>query len=510
MQNLEVHKGKHLLRTTIGTIISASLMMGCNLNSKPASNESVTKSTPSSSQEFCINGGKSNKYSCDPELTSPQIKLHSKEVDDEWMQAKLADIKKWIAEEKQSLAQGKTKQPTDTEGSIAAIKQDNEYLTTVSTNNSTIGSQVSPEIENILRLSQQGHHQEALSDINSFIAANPNTPSAELTKGIILSNMGDKQAAKVIFQRLTLNHPDRPEAFNNLAVIYAEEGKYPEAIETLQSAFQTHPSYAQVHSNLKELYATLASQAYNKALDLGAGNSGPELAMINQAPSNQRSSNNGSTITVVSASKVKAPNNTKPPVSEKTPEYQLEQKLATVEQTVEMASAQKPVEPIQAKPPIVEVAATTVPANKAEQTVPTAIEIKTSEGTKVEPEAAQAAQLNEAKQVESHLQAWASAWRSQDHLGYVNAYTSNYRPNAKLSHNQWVQQRKVRLNKPEFIKVELSNISIELLRENLAEVRFDQKYQSNTYIDSVKKRVMMVKTNNQWKISLERSLGVIK
>ncbi|MCP4598302.1 tetratricopeptide repeat protein [Neptuniibacter sp.] len=503
MQNLEVHKGKHLLRNTIGTIISASLLAGCNLNSKPVSNDSVVKSTPDSSQEYCINGGKSNKYSCDPELTSPQVKLHNKEVDDEWMQAKLAEIKKWMAEEKQSLAQGKAKQPTISEGSIAATKQDNEYLTTVSTNNSTIGYQLSPEIENILRLSQQGHHQEALAGINSFMAANPKTPSAELTKGIILSNMGDKQAAKVIFQRLTRNHPDRPEAFNNLAVIYAEEGKYPEAIETLQSAFQTHPSYAQVHSNLKELYATLASQAYNKALDLGTGNSGPELAMINQAPSK-----NGSTITVVSASKVKSPTNSKPPsaVSEKTPEPQQAQKPATVEQTVETSSAQKPIEPIKAKPPAVEVAATT-PASKVEPTAPAAIDVKASEGAKVEP--AQAAQLHITKQVESHLLAWASAWRSQDHLAYINAYTNNYRPNTKLSHNQWVQQRKVRLNKPKFIKVELSNISIELLRDNLAEVRFDQNYQSNTYSDSVKKRVMMVKTNGQWKISLERSLGLI-
>ncbi len=79
-----------------------------------------------------------------------------------------------------------------------------------------------------------------------------------------------------------------------------------------------------------------------------------------------------------------------------------------------------------------------------------------------------------------------------------------------MSHDEWVKQRKLRLNKPKFINVDLSNIQVNVLRPNLAEALFNQRYQSDTYSDAVKKRVMLVKTGEKWKISLERSLGLAR
>lgn len=508
MLKFELNNGKNLLRTTIGTIISMSLLTGCNLASNIKSDSASAETAKPIPEGFCYKGGRTNDYSCDPDKATDQADMRTAEIDEEWMKTKLAEVKKWIAEEKKAAHSGETRPQAKT----TTTADSREYITTVSvTKPATVSS--SPAIEQSLKLSQQGNHQEALAKINAFLVQQPNLPSAQLTKGIILSNKGDKSAAKSIFRDLTKSHPDRPEAFNNLAVIYSEEGNFPQAIETLQQAFQTHPSYAQVHVNLKELYATLASQAYNKALDLSAAEQGPNLAMINQTPAIQ---GDNSTPSIVAA----AP---KQPVT-----------IAAVETAQDEVKSAKPVEPKEETPALT-VAATSAPKAKVETPVkaeekpvvvavsePSIVAVATAkapvkeaaevkEQTNAAPEAAKLdSKALPESEVLAHINNWADAWRNKNHTGYINSYTALYRPNAKLNHQQWVKQRAQRLSKPKFIRVELEQINIKMLRDNLAEARFNQHYQSDTYKDAVKKRLMLVKVDDQWKISLERSLGLLK
>ena len=49
-------------------------------------------------------------------------------------------------------------------------------------------------------------------------------------------------------------------------------------------AIRTHPSYAVAHENLGDIYATLASQAYDKALQLDSSNATArkKLALIKE------------------------------------------------------------------------------------------------------------------------------------------------------------------------------------------------------------------------------------
>ncbi|WP_415894973.1 tetratricopeptide repeat protein [Neptuniibacter sp. PT34_22] len=503
MLKFELNNGKNLLRTTIGTIISMSLLTGCNLASNIKSDSASAETAKPIPEGFCYKGGRTNDYSCDPDKATDQADMRTAEIDEAWMQTKLAEVKKWIAEEKKAAHSGQPRpqaKPT--------TEDSREYITTVSVTKPTTASS-SPAIEQSLKLSQQGNHQEALAKINTFLAQQPNLPSAQLTKGIILSNKGDKAAAKAIFQSLMKSHPDRPEAFNNLAVIYSEEGNFPQAIETLQQAFQTHPSYAQVHVNLKELYATLASQAYNKALDLSAAEQGPNLAMINQAPTIQGSNATSSIaaapkqpVILAAVEEVKAEPQPVKPVEPKK-EIPVVTVSAPEPKTEAPAKAEE-------KPIVVAVSEPTVVAATTEKSsVKEAADIK--EQTNATPNAPKLeTQALPESEVLAHINNWADAWRNKNHAGYVNSYTALYRPNAKLNHQQWVKQRAQRLSKPKFIRVELNQINIKMLRENLAEARFNQHYQSDNYKDAVKKRLMLVKVDDQWKISLERSLGLLK
>jgi tetratricopeptide (TPR) repeat protein len=52
----------------------------------------------------------------------------------------------------------------------------------------------------------------------------------------------------------------------------ASQGQYDKASLALEKAIKTHPSYATAHENLGDIYAKMASDAYDKALQLDSSN----------------------------------------------------------------------------------------------------------------------------------------------------------------------------------------------------------------------------------------------
>ncbi|HVL37150.1 MAG TPA: tetratricopeptide repeat protein [Burkholderiales bacterium] len=128
------------------------------------------------------------------------------------------------------------------------------------------------EIQEAQKLLRAGQHQQALERVNRSLAAKPRDPQARFLKGVILTEQGNTKEAVEIFSRLTQDFPDLPEPYNNLAVIYASQGQYERARAALEQSIRTHPSYATAYENLGDLYAKLASQAYDKALQLDKTN----------------------------------------------------------------------------------------------------------------------------------------------------------------------------------------------------------------------------------------------
>jgi tetratricopeptide (TPR) repeat protein len=89
---------------------------------------------------------------------------------------------------------------------------------------------------------------------------------------LILTEQGKSKDAIEIFTQLTKDYPELPEPYNNLAVIYASQGQYDKARAALEQSIRTHPSYATAYENLGDVYAKLASQAYDKALQIDSSN----------------------------------------------------------------------------------------------------------------------------------------------------------------------------------------------------------------------------------------------
>jgi tetratricopeptide (TPR) repeat protein len=105
-----------------------------------------------------------------------------------------------------------------------------------------------------------------------------------LSEGLILTEMGRPADAIAVFTKLAEDYPELPEPYNNLAVLYAQQKQYDKARTALEMAIRTHPSYSIAHENLGDVYAKLASQAYDKALQLDSSNAATQskLSMIRE------------------------------------------------------------------------------------------------------------------------------------------------------------------------------------------------------------------------------------
>ena len=125
---------------------------------------------------------------------------------------------------------------------------------------------------------------QALAKAESYLAGKPRDPQMRFLKGVIQTETVKTSDAIETFTQITLDYPELPEPYNNLAVLYAGQSQFDKARAALDMAIRLNPSYATAHENLGDVYARLASQSYNRALQLNAGNAGvpPKLALINQ------------------------------------------------------------------------------------------------------------------------------------------------------------------------------------------------------------------------------------
>src|SRR5688572_5677955 len=128
------------------------------------------------------------------------------------------------------------------------------------------------ELQEASQLLKQGQLDRALERVDAFLKSKPKDARGRFMRGLILAEQNKPNDAIKIFTELTQEFPELPEPYNNLAVLYASQGQYDKARAALEMAIRTHPSYATAHENLGDIYAKMASQAYDKALQLDKAN----------------------------------------------------------------------------------------------------------------------------------------------------------------------------------------------------------------------------------------------
>ena len=325
------------------------------------------------------------------------------------------------------------------------------------------------ELQDINRMVRQGQLPQSLERIDKYLASKPRDAQGRFLKGLILTEMNRPNEAIQVFQKLTQDYPELPEPYNNLAVLYASQGQYEKARVALENSIRTHPSYATAHENLGDIYAKLASQAYDKALQLDSSNAGAKtkLAMIGEMI--------GGGARAAQASAAAEPAKTAQAAPAKP------------------AVAAKPEAPVAAKP-----AATP----KVEQPKVAAAAPKAPEATT--PAAAAKAATDETDAVLKAVNGWASAWSKQNVSGYLAHYAQDFKTPKGEPRGDWEKLRRQRVTSPKKIEVKIESPKVSFSGDAAASVRFHQEYRSDIVKASGTKTLEMVKSKGKWLIREER------
>lgn len=315
------------------------------------------------------------------------------------------------------------------------------------------------EAADVGKLMRGGQFAEALSKADAFLAQRPKDAQMRFLKGVILTEQNKTADAIGIFAKLTEDFPDLPEPYNNLAVLYASSGQYDKARAALDMAIRTNPSYATAYENLGDVHARLASQAYDKALQLDSGNTAAKskLTMLR-------------TLAVGNVKPAAAP-----------------AKVAVAPTPAPVAAPAKPAEKPDTKVAAVEKQPQAKPAAKPEPVA------------KAEP-----VRDDERDDVLKVVNAWAKAWSSQDVKAYLSYYSNDFQAPGGQSRAAWADGRRARIVGKDEISVTVESPQI-TVDGNTATAKFRQIYVSDKLKANSRKTLVFTKQGNKWQIRQERA-----
>jgi tetratricopeptide (TPR) repeat protein len=334
------------------------------------------------------------------------------------------------------------------------------------------------EIQEITKLYKQGQAEKALEIINGYLGARPKNArgpkiaQARFMKGLILAEQGKTAEAVRVYQELTEDYPELPEPYNNLAVLYASQGQYDKARTALQMAINTHPSYAAAHENLGDIYAKMASQAYDKALQLERGNTAAQakLTLVKELFSNTGRAN-------------------RPPA--KIEQAPLSLPAAPPAPKVAAAPAAPPA-PTAAERPRPQ------PPKPVAETKPAPVVPPAGK-----PEARESQDKADKEAILKTLDAWAKAWSDKNASAYLAHYARDFKTPGQ-SRAAWEKTRRDRISRPKFIHVYIDNVQVRIIDPTRASATFRQTYKSDTLQTATTKTMELVKIGANWLIQQER------
>lgn len=300
--------------------------------------------------------------------------------------------------------------------------------------------------ESIQQLIAQKKYAAAAEAGEQALQQGPQQPDTRFLTAYANQMTGNPERAIELYEALIQDKPGLPEPRNNLAMIYLAKGDYDYASQLLVSAINTRISYAIAYANLSQVYKGIASEAYRRA--------------INQSSEPARYTHDIELTAITWLDSLES--DKLPPVAS----------LPLVKPKVVAAEPK----------------AAVVAANQAKPTL-----------------------VNDANQntmLIEKVRNWARAWSNKDFDRYTGSYAPGYRSRFD-THEQWVEHRRNRIQRPGDIKVEVGHFKVKRRSENRASVDFIQAFSSPTCSNRVVKRFDFERIGSQWKIAAERVLSVL-
>jgi len=358
------------------------------------------------------------------------------------------------------------------------------------------------DLSDVSQLLRAGQQSAALAKADAYLKKNPQDAQMRFLKGVILTEQNKSTEAIEVFTKLTEDYPTLPEPYNNLAVLYASSGQYEKARIALDKAIRTNPTYATAYENLGDVHAKLASQAYDKALQLDGSNSTAKskLTMVRTLVGNKTGGTNPQMAALAVSPTPAQPVTTEKAAAEK--EAPIKAKPVTpakVEIKPESKAASKPESKPEAK------AETKIEQQeKQKQDKLKAEKAREAQEKRDAKEKAEAAARAERDLVLKTVYAWAKQWSDRDVKAYLDFYSRDFDLPKGMSRKDWEKERRARIENKTRISVKIKSAKV-TVKGDTAEVKFHQIYDSNTFQASGIKVMELKKQGSKWYITQEQS-----
>ena len=254
-------------------------------------------------------------------------------------------------------------------------------------------------------------------------------------------------------------------------------------------AIRTHPSYAVAHENLGDIYARMATQAYDRALQLDSSNTAAQskLNLIREMVGNSSAKGGKPTDAAVTAAAA-AP---APTAISASPV------ASSVASPTAGVASPKPAVPARPAAAPVTSAATPTPAPEqaAKPAQPTAT--AASAGT----------DAADADAIKRTVNDWAAAWARKDVKAYLSHYAGDFAVPGGKPRKAWETERQARIAKPGDIDVRVENVQIRADGNDRVRASFRQHYRAVSLKSSTSKTLVLVRRGDRWLIQQERIGG---
>ncbi len=315
---------------------------------------------------------------------------------------------------------------------------------------------------------------------------------------------GDLDGAERELERLLSNFPDHPQIHNNLAAVAAVRGDIEAARDWLEQAIVLDIQTATIYRNLGSVYAEIARDSYGRALQFDYEQTPLQLDLF---------TNKGVTSSPLGVDTIVARIATASDQEKSTRDV--------VESSVPLSPEPLSDEPVETSATSAEVPADAGESEEAiESTVAVTKAAEVGAAPVVEPEdpvaeqvapviTAGAPAVPSPEDPAQFLGRWAAAWSAQDVEGYLAFYSADFIPGGGLNYDEWVRQRRQRLQQPEEILVTLKDVDVRRDTDDVLQLEVVQEYRSERYSDLTRKLFDLRHQDGSWKIERERSLELI-
>ncbi len=271
------------------------------------------------------------------------------------------------------------------------------------------------------------------------------------------------QAAARIIEPWLKKHPNDFELANDYALALAQMGELDRARQVLEQALAANPQTGLVFSNLREILSHQAAISYTQAM--GKKPPASQLALKGAAIAEPP--------VVVAQTAPRPDAQIAVPVRPETPPSK--QNGAIPSDLKSLLAAAPPPELAKKQP------SEPRPAASATSPAPSGVQAELVAAT----------------------QRWAQDWSSRNFDAYLSHYSMAFKPDRFPTRQAWVENRRPRVARSDSIEVSVSDITVKLINESSAEVRFRQRYDSKSLKVNSLKKLVWAKEAQGWKILSE-------